>query len=233
MDFKRHCVCVLGCAALLAGCAFSPTLPVGMLKVDYSQTYIDGSRLEETPTEVRIVQRETTGRNVAAQVGLNVLMLALGGGVVMNTFGKDDLTGDEITDVTNRVHLINPVPTAFVKSLQDAVDARMAQEGIWKDRDFRNPLIVGGGRAALVYDTLTGSGDPLYQFVLQLDVYKRGEGSWVMPPRLVQCSGRSEPPQPLAQWAESSYAGVKQELNRMLDACQQKVLAQLPDLLDK
>jgi len=228
------------CLAILAsfsivimGCASVPAAPTGSVRVSYSQAFFDGSSLKDVPTEIRIVQRETTGRAVAAQVGLNVLMLALGGGAGFSGFSKNDLAGDEITDVQDRANLVNPVSTEFVTSLQAAVDERMAQEGAWKERDFRNPMIVGGGRATLVYDTLTGSEEPLYQLALGLDIYKRPESSWIIPARSVQCSDRSQPAQPLAQWAESSYAGVQQELNRMLHACQEKVLARLPELLEK
>lgn len=64
-------------------------------------------------------------------------------------------------------------------------------------------------------------------------MYKRRESNWVLPPKLVACSGRSEPAQPLAYWAEDSYRNVQQELSRMLADCQAKVLADLPNLLEQ
>jgi len=219
-------------AGLFAGCVSTPPSPAGTLKVSYSTTLIDRSRLNEAPTEVQLVQRETTGRNVAAQVGLNVLMMALGGGAGVSTFSKDDLAGDPIEGVVDRSNLANPVSTGFVQSLQEAVSARMAEEGRWRDRSFTHPLVVGGGRATLVYDNLMGSEEPQYQLALRLDVYKRREGNWPVAPRLVLCDGRSQTAQPLAQWAASSYVGVQQELQRMLGACQEKVVAGLPGLLE-
>lgn len=54
--------------AVLAGCATPPSdIPPGALKVVYSQHYPDGSYLKEQPTEVRLVTREATTKNVAAQ----------------------------------------------------------------------------------------------------------------------------------------------------------------------
>ncbi|MDR0479220.1 MAG: hypothetical protein LBH31_05345 [Burkholderiaceae bacterium] len=225
---------VLGCVALLAGCASEPSKSSapGVLQVAYSTRFIDGSVLKEPPTEVTIVRRETTGRSAAAQVGLNVLMLALGGGVAVKGFSKNDLKGERIEDASDRTNLQNPVQTAFVQSLQEAVNARMTQNHIGQDRSFRYPLLAGGGSANLIYDTLLGSEDAQYRLVLHLDVYKRRENSWVMPPILVKCSDQSDPPQPLAYWSESSYSHVRQELDRMLAACQEKVLADLPSLLE-
>ncbi|WP_395026506.1 hypothetical protein [Comamonas odontotermitis] len=226
-------IAAIACATLLAGCATTSTMPPGTLKVDYSRTFINGAKLKEIPGEVQIVRREDTGNAVAGQVGLNVLMLALGGGIATNGFSKDDLKGAPIEGVDDRTYLQNPVPTAFVQSLQKAVDARMEQDKLGQTQSFRYPLVVGGGSAQLVYDTLTGAGDANYQLLLNLDVYKRRESNWVMPARLVQCSGRSEPAQPLSYWAEASYRNVQQELSRMLAACQDKVVAELPTLLEQ
>lgn len=70
------------------------------------------------------MQRETTGRNAAAQVRLNVLMVALGGGAGVSTFRKDDLAGEPIEGV-DRSNLANPVSTGFVQSLQEAVSVHL------------------------------------------------------------------------------------------------------------
>lgn len=226
-------ISAIASAALLAGCATTTNTPPGAVKVDYSSAFINGAKLKEVPTEVLIVKREDTGNAVAAQVGLNVLMLALGGGVAASGFSKDDLKGAPIEDVADRRYLQNPVPAGFVQSLQTAVDARMAQDKLAQAQSFRYPLVVGGGSAQLVYDSLTGAEVPNYQLLLSLDVYKRRESNWVLPPNLVACSGRSEPAQPLAYWAEGSYRNVQQALSRMLADCQAKVLADLPNLLEQ
>ncbi|MDR0276262.1 MAG: hypothetical protein LBI48_13205 [Burkholderiaceae bacterium] len=231
--FKTDLIVILACAAVLAGCASTPAAPPGTLRVTYSLQLIDGTRLKEAPTEIRLVQRETTGRAVAAQAVLNILLVALTRSVAVSGFSKTDLKGERIEDVDDRVNLQNPVSTVFVQSLQGTVDARMTKENIGQDRSFRYPLVVGGGYATLVYDTLVEQKEPSYQLALKLDVYKRPENSWIKPAYLVQCSDRSEPPQPLAHWAESSYANARQELDRMLSVCQSKVLTELPRLLEE
>ena len=228
-----------GCAVLLGGCASAPpkspdTASLGVLNVIYSTQLPDGSKLKEIPTEVTMVRRETTGKSVAMQVGLNVVMLALGGGIGFSGFSKDDLKGEKIEDAgEDRSNLQNPVISpAFLQPLQSAVNERMVQDKIGQNQSFHNPLVAGGGSARLIYDTLTGDQDPLYQLSLELVVYKHPEDGLFKSNRMVSCDQRSEPPQPLAYWNESSYSHVRQELNRMLADCQQKVLAELPHLLE-
>jgi hypothetical protein len=187
--------------------------------------------LKEAPTEVTIVQRKTTGKVVAAQVGLNILMLALGGGVGGFTFSKDDLKGERIEDVEDRTNLKNPVPTAFVQSLQEAIKNRMDDNNMGQNQTFRYSIVVGGGSANLIYESLIGSEEPRYQLVLKLNVYKRAKRGWFKSVPPVDCSDKSAPAQPLAYWADSSYSNVRQELDRMLSACQSKVLDNLPNLL--
>ncbi|GAB2724898.1 hypothetical protein [Comamonas sediminis] len=220
-------------AALLAGCKTTPKAPPGPLKVTYSKAPYAAPRLKETPTEVRIVRREETSAAVAAQVGVHLLMAALGGGAAINTFNKEDLKGVPIEDVVDRQYLNNPVPTSFVQSLQEAVDASIAENPWAQQKSFSYPLVVGGGSAQLIYDNLMGTDDANYQLVLDLDVSKKREAGKRKNLPVVQCSGRSEPAQPLAYWAEDSYRNVQQELNRMLADCQAKVLADLPNLLEQ
>ncbi|MCD2165354.1 hypothetical protein [Comamonas koreensis] len=171
-------------AALLAGCKTTPKAPPGPLKVAYSKAPYAAPRLKETPTEVRIVRREETSAAVAAQVGVHLLMAALGGGAAINTFNKEDLKGVPIEDVVDRQYLNNPVPTSFVQSLQEAVDASIADNPWAQQKSFSYPLVVGGGSAQLIYDNLMGTDDANYQLVLDLDVSKKREaGKRKTPPR--------------------------------------------------
>jgi len=227
---------VLVYAVALAGCASAPepkgVVPPGRLTVTYSAQHADGSRLKEAPSEVTLVTREATNRLTASQIGLNVLLLALGT-VAIRPFSKDDLRGVPIEEAGDRAHLRNPVPTAFVRSLQAAVDARVEQEADWRTRTFHRPLMVGGGWAALVYDTLVGTDDPGYQISLKLDVYKQPETGWLASTRRVECSGQSEPPRPMAYWAQAGHAAVQEQLALLLAACQDKVVVDLPRLLQE
>jgi hypothetical protein len=231
--FKLKFIAVWASVAVLAGCASRPSAPpgppppLGKLQVTYST-----GGLKETPREVTIVRRETTGRQVAAQVGLGILMLAFGGvGFGVQSFSKDDLKGDSIEEAGDRANIQNPVSTTFIETLQAAIDERMTQDQIGQDQGFRRSLAVSGGSARLIYDSLIGSQDPLYQLSLELDVYKPMEEGWGKSNRSVPCSDQSKPPRPLAYWSESSYANVRQELDLMLAACQEKTLAELPRLL--
>ena len=199
----------------------------------YSTLYANGARLKDIPAEVRIVSRESTGKATAAQVGLNIVMLALGG-LSVKTFSKDDLTGDEIAGVADRSHLRNPVATDFVQTLQRAVDVHMQEQGVWAGRTFSKPLVVGGGNVKLVYANLAGQEAPNYQLLLDLQVYKSPEerSIWSASP-VVDCHARSEPAQALSWWADNSYSQVQQQLEQMLQTCERKVVEQLPKLLEK
>ena len=116
----------LVCACtLLAACASPPqqaAKPLGVVRVVYTQTYPDGSRLKEIPTEVTIVKREATTSVVGAQVALNVFMLAMGGGFGFQTFSKDSLKGAVIEGPTDRANLKNPVAGTFMLNLQTSVN---------------------------------------------------------------------------------------------------------------
>lgn len=220
-------------AALLAGCSTTPKSPPGTLKVTYSKVFMDAAPFVRTPAEVRIVRREDTSAAVAGEVGVNVLMAALGGPVAVNTFSKEQLRGSRIEDVADRTNLRNPVPKDFVQSLRESVGAAIAQSPWAQEKRFHYPLVVADGTTQLIYDTLTGTEEANYQLLLTLNVYKKRETDKRLPAAVVQCSGRSEPAQPLAYWAEDSYRNVQQELNRMLADCQAKVLADLPNLLEQ
>lgn len=147
-----------------------------MLKVIYSQIYPDGSILKEKPSEVRLITREATSNNVAAQVGLNAVLLAMGA-VSFRGFNKDDLKGRELTDVADRSHLQNPVPTEFVGRLQARVDAFVQADESLQKRRFQRPLIVSGGSTRLVYESLLGKEEEKFRLKTDLVVYKKRESS--------------------------------------------------------
>lgn len=235
MRFEIRHMWALVLMQVLAGCASVPTEQTNTVQVEYSTRYFDGSILKRPPAEVQLVRREDVSKAVAGQVGLNILMLALRAGLGgPGSFNKDDMAGQAITDVTDRENLSNPVATEFVQSLQRAVDEHLVQQqGVWTGRSFKKPLVVGGGRANLVYADSADADDPGYQLVLQLQVYKLPERalSWARP--VADCNSRSEPAQALHWWAEQDYLQVRQELDQMLQACKAEVLAQLPQLLEK
>jgi len=145
----RRGAALLCVASVLSGCATGPapgTPPTqpGTIKVQYSTTFADGSWLKETPQEVRMVKRETTGKVVAAQVAFNILMLATGGGGGFQTFSKNELKGDRI-ESTQRDNLRNPTSTDFVRRLDDRVQAAINADETLRQRAFEHPLVVAGG----------------------------------------------------------------------------------------
>jgi len=232
----RHAIiAVLIAVTYLAGCASTPTKqPAGKLQVSYSLNYPDGSRLKEVPKEVRIIQRETTQRQVGAQVALNVFMLALGGGMGVQTFGKDELKGDEIEDTSTRENLLNPVASEFVQRLQGKVDAALKAAPALQAKSFAQPLLVAGGNARLVYETLLEGEEEQFRLKNDLVIYKRKEnaGMWDYPFVVVNCESVSSEPRLRSQWAQQDYLLIGTELGAALDACEAKVMAALPELLE-
>jgi hypothetical protein len=222
-------------AALLAGCATPPAdTPPGALKVVYSQHYPDGSYLKEQPTEVRLVTREATTKNVATQVGLNLLLLSVGA-LSFRGFSKDDLNGRAVDGPTDRVNLHNPIPTDFVARLQTRVDSAIQSSDRLKTQTYAHPLVVGGGSTRLVYENLAGTEEVTYRLKTDLVVYrKRGNGASIkslMAPRKVSCADQSAHAWSQSRWGEGNYLPVKQQLDVLLEGCEAKVLASLDELL--
>ncbi|MGE0097575.1 MAG: hypothetical protein AB7S86_04430 [Hydrogenophaga sp.] len=236
--FHRNLTCTLALSALLASCAAPPSSSsssdAGAIKVIYSQIYPDGSILKEKPSEIRMVTRDATSKNVAAQVGLNAVLLAMGA-FSFRGFSKDDLKGSELTDVADRSHLQNPVPTEFVGRLQARVDAFVQTDESLQKRRFERPLIVGGGNVRLVYESLLGTEEEKFRLKTDLVVYKKRESSAMaslMAPVVVECSGKSPDAWPQSRWAQENYLLVKVQLDELLQACETKVQGNLHQLLN-
>ncbi|MDZ4103503.1 MAG: hypothetical protein U1E12_17695 [Hydrogenophaga sp.] len=191
----KKSVLAMTAISVLAGCVTPPAnTPVGALKVVYSQHYPDGSYLKEEPTEVRLVTREATTKNVATQVGLNLLLLSVGA-LSFRGFSKDDLNGRPVDGPTDRAHLRNPIPTEFVARLQTRVDSAIQADDRLKTQTYAHPLVVGGGSTRLVYENLAGTEEATYRLKTDLVVYrKRGNGvsiNSLMGPRTVSCADQS------------------------------------------
>jgi hypothetical protein len=205
------------------------------LSVQYSLVFPDRSRLKEMPTEVTIVRRATTTKNAAVQVGLNVLLFAVGGGVSLNGFGKDDLKGETIEDAVDRQNLSNAVSTAFVERMQLAINdaIKASPESV---SAMSNPLLVAGGNARLIYENLGGSDQEEFRLKTDMLLYKKREGAGlfsVRPAIMVQCAEQSPKAVAQSQWAEDGYKAVKVELEAAWASCVQKVIADLPKLLEQ
>lgn len=230
----RKSILALTALSVLAGCATPPAnTPPGALKVVYSQDYPDGRYLKEQPTEVRLVTREATTKNVAQQVGLNLLLLSVGA-LAFQGFSKDDLNGRTVDGPTDRANLLNPIPTDFVARLQNRVDTAIQGNDRLKTQTYAHPLVVGGGSTRLVYENLAGTDEATYRLKTDLVIYRRVAGASIkslMGPRTVSCADQSAHAWPQSRWSEGNYLPVKQEMDALLAACEVKVVASLDELL--
>lgn len=237
--FFNRIKAVIGIAVastLLTACASQPVnTKIGEVNVQYSLFYPDGSRLKEIPTEVTLVKRESTVKNVAAQVGLNVLGLALGGvGAGFQGFSKDDLKGVRIEDAVSRENLKNPVSNEFLRELKSKVSAAVQQNPALAQKGYRKPILIAGGYARLVYESLAGEDEELFRLKSDLIIYKRREDANLLtfsPNIVVDCETASDNPLTLSQWAVNNYQLVKMQLGAMLSTCESNILAKLPVLL--
>jgi hypothetical protein len=229
-------VSALVATIFLSGCASTGVdmkQPAGTLPVAYTLRYPTGGHLKKVPEEVDIVRRETTQRQVGAQVVVNIALLAVAGGMGVSPFSKNDLKGDEITIDGTREHLRNPVASEFIQRLQHRIDAALQADHALREKSFAQPLQVAGGYARLVYETLLGTDEEQFRLKSDLVVYKRMEKTsiWRPPFVIVDCASASQEPRPESYWAQQDYLPVATELRAALDACEEKVLAALPELL--
>jgi hypothetical protein len=234
---RRHVpsLALVAAALVLSACASGPQAnEPGRVRVQYTRDTLDGARLKEIPTEVKLVQRATTHKEVGKQVALNVFMLAMGGGVAASPFSKSDLAGERIEGPTDRANLRNPVSTDFVTRLDQRIREAIQADAALAQRAWRQPVLVSDGFARLVYEQLDGAQEERLRLVTRLVVYKTRENASLLSMQRapqVDCSGQSEPALALADWAQQDFRRVKDTLDAQLAACERKVLAALPDLL--
>ena len=209
--------------------------PQQALKVIYSTTFGENSVLKEVPKEVRLIRREATQKNIGQQVALNALLFVVGGGFGAQGFNKTDLNGIAIPDVEDRTYLKNPVSEEYVASLKASLNETAASNPAYKDKIFKQPVVVQGGAASLVYESLMG-GPVTYFFKLDLLIAKRKEtaGMFTLNPVVyIDCSGRSEQSKTLENWALDNYKEVSIEFQKLLNSCQNKTIAEMGNLLDQ
>lgn len=182
---------------------------------------------------MQIVKAEQMQKNVAGKVALGVLMFALGGGTGFTSSSKDNMVGSTIDGLEDRSNLQIGDAATFASRLQTTVQAAMQSNAEWADKTFKHPITVAGGVVNLVYEGLTGDDATRYRLKADWVVYKRRESFTLFgaPNTRVDCSYQSPAPLTQAAWAENNYALVKAELDAILPACEQKVVAALPDLL--
>lgn len=223
------CAFTLGSSATVHAADAAP----GTVLATASMVYPDGSELRARPTEVQIVKAEQMHKSVAGKVALGVLMFALGGGTGYTTSSKDNMVGSTIEGLEDRSKLQIGDASAFASHLQTTVQTAMQSNAEWADKTFKYPLTVAGGVVNLVYEGLTGDDATRYRLKADWVVYKRRESFTLFgaPNTRVDCSYQSPAPLTQTAWAENNYALVKAELDAILPACEQKVVAALPDLL--
>ncbi len=232
---SRHCA--IGVASMVVAHALTcgPALAQDLspIRAELSSVYPDDTRLKERPTEVRIVKVEQMQKNVAGQVALGVLMFALGGGTAFAGSSKDNMKGTTIEPLDDRSNLQIEDAKVFASRLQVLVGNAIQENADWSGKVFKRPVVLAGGVSNLIYEGLTGDEANLYRLKTDWVVYKRKEGFTLFgnPNVVVDCAYSSPTAQSQAAWAENNYAQVKAEMDANIAACEQKVLAAVPDLL--
>lgn len=177
---------------------------------------------------MQIVKAEQMQKNAAGKVALGVLMFALGSGTgFTSSSSKDNMVGSTIEGLDDRSNLQIGDAGVFTTRLQTTVQTAMQSNTEWTDKTFKHPITVAGGVVNLVYEGLTGDDATRYRLKADWVVYRRRESFTLFgaPNTRVDCSYHSSAPLTQAAWAESNYALVKAELNTILPACEQKVVA--------
>lgn len=224
-------------ALLLGGCASTPGPSVpGAVAVRYTTELPYGSTLKRSPTEVQLVERADTHKEVGKQIGINLFMLAMGGvGFSAQGFSKTSLAGNPIAASGDRANLRNPIPEEFVARLSERINATVKADPALAMRHWRQPVNVAGGFTRLLYDELDGDTPERLHLAMDLTVYKRREDwsplSFSNSSVLVDCNSKSPTARAQEDWAPDDYREVRLEFDALLDACERKVMAALPDLL--
>ncbi len=190
--------------------------------------------LKEEPKEIMIVRTKNTQNNVGAQVALNLVMLALGGGAGISGFNKYELKGDTIEELKNRSNIRNSIPTDFVQKVRQLVNDWALGKPEYKQGSFKNEMMVAGGSSKLVYESLSGDDTDKYRLFTELAISKRRENAGFLsfsPFVELDCGAGSKIMLTEKQWAEDDYAKVKTELDATLKSCETKLLEKLPELL--
>lgn len=148
---------------------------------------------------LRVVRRQNTMNNVAAQVVLNVALIALTRGVAVQGFSKENLAGDEMTELADDPVARNPamqeiadglgrVATRFyarraIDNLATAkTDGSTAEEIASYSRmpqDLGTPLTPGGWQ--LVYENLAAD-DDLYRLKFGANLGRSAGCSYISDP---------------------------------------------------
>lgn len=172
---------------------------------------------------LRVVQRSTTGKVVAAQVAMSLFSGHLGGG---STFKKDQLKGSRVKEIEN---------PAF-GYLQDKVRAALttyftAHPGALPEEE--KPVVATADAFNLIYQELDNAetqyelrqtvhlGFPYRRRLLTLKL-TGGEG--------VQCGQEAPATATLEAWQADDYALLKETAQRNADACVAKFVEVLPTL---
>lgn len=222
----------------LAGCASTPppapTGEPGHIPVVYTRSNGAGGVLREPAEFIEIVRREHAQNEVGRRVGLNVLMLAMGG-LSLNTFDRNDLRGERLPVIDSADRIVNPIHSAYAGHLERWINDWIREDEHYAQGHFTTAIHVGQGATRLVY---TGSsfGQAAETFELRTDltVFRSlpARSMFLNPPMVrVNCSEVSEQQMTEAQWAENDYEPLHLALAQTLERCDALVAEALPQLL--
>lgn len=229
-------------ALVLAGCAGAPkdgeqtveapsASTPGVLQVEYSLSAPQQGTLKEEPTEVTLITPQFVQGATVARAALSILSIVARAPILdTDGYGKENYRGKSLAE-TNGTALANPYPKEFVERLQGAVSQAIAADEQLRQQSWSKALIVGRGSARLMYEGLTGPEAEQFRLRSELVVYKPAE-RFAQGVQSVDCSASTEP-LALNDWYADGYARVKQEQAAFMQACEAKVLAELPRLLNR
>ncbi|MEZ3498409.1 hypothetical protein [Pantoea sp. KPR_PJ] len=212
---------------LLAGCAGGkkPTIVKGSggstLEVNTSlaQPDMNGSRYADH--YLRVVGPASTG----VVAGLTAVGAVLGGfSFSSDMFDKKGYRGttvDALPEPTR--HYFGPKAEAKIAHYLDQNGGSYA---------YQNVLFIGASHWSLVYSDLS-SANSHYDLSYRVIFYKRPEGGTLFSAYTVASCEPAAVTAPLADWQASNYQKVKQETEKMMDACLLELENQLPRLLKK
>lgn len=187
---------------------------------------------------LRVVKRENTINNAAAQVFLSVAASALAGGVSIGGqgFSKDHLAGTDLDELNGDPVAVNPAisdlndalsrvateiyrkraETAHAEALQDGSTPEEIEEASQVQKEADTPLRPGAWH--LVYENLSGS-DELFRLKFGAEL---GRPGFRRPPAI--CAYESEPIA-WAQWKSDNWQRLRDERAKAVTRCTEALAA--------
>lgn len=224
-------------AAVAAPALGSYAAADGFVPVGKTEVRLRGKSYPEGFDQLRVVRRDHTGGAVAAQVAISVLASAVAGGTVVGaqSFSKDDLSGDPVTELAGQAWAGNPGMKELPEALGD-IATRVYAARAWKELQrgrsetgwtredmestARMPAVadapVNPGPWRLIYENLSGT-DELYRLQFRAGL-ALASPRFGLPPMPANCFYQSEPVAWTA-WKADNWQRLREERAKAVDQC--------------